>query len=135
MTDNNKYFIRTIAADYPVMIALGKALGALAEFEGTIYAPGGTWDPIGPIHKPTGEMVDTPMGPQPVLTPLVDGDGNEYIHANILTPVNLKETAVAMAAAHPEIAAGLADLGKFFLLDAEGNARAPTNPHRVFATS
>lgn len=131
----NIYYIRTIAADYPAMIAIGKVLGAIAETDdGNIYAThGGCWDYIGPICEPTGETVETQFGPVPVTTPLLDPDGNEYIHVNLITPIALKATALAMAADHPEAAAGLADLGKYFMLDANGDARLPNNPHRVFA--
>lgn len=130
----NTYYLRTIAADYPAMIAIGKVLGAITETDGIITATqGGCWDYIGPIHVPTGETTETEMGPQPVMTPLLDPDGNEYIHVNLITPIALKATAMALAAEHPEAAAGLADLGRYFLLDANGDARLPTNPHRVFA--
>lgn len=130
----NTYYLRTISADYPAMIAIGKVLGAITETDGIITATqGGCWDFIGPIHVPTGETVDTELGPMPVMAPLLDTDGNEYIHANLITPISLKETAVALAAEHPEVAEGLAELGRYFLLDANGDARLPTNPHRVFA--
>lgn len=125
----NKYFIRTVADDYPQLIAIGVLLGAIVEVEGQIQAVGGAWDYIGPIPTQVGEIDG-----EPIMEALKDPDGNEYIHINIITPVNLKEVAVAMATAHPEVAEGLANLGKFFLLDAEGNARAPTLPHRVFAS-
>ena len=130
----NTYYLRTIAAHYDEMIAIGKVLGAITEVDGIITATqGGCWDYIGPIHVPTGETTETEMGPQPVMTPLLDPDGNEYIHVNLITPIALKATAMALAAEHPEAAAGLADLGRYFLLDANGDARLPTNPHRVFA--
>lgn len=130
----NTYYLRTIAAHYDEMIAIGKVLGAITEVDGIITATqGGCWDFIGPIHVPTGETTETEMGPQPVMTPLLDPDGNEYIHVNLITPIALKATAMALAAEHPEAAAGLADLGRYFLLDANGDARLPTNPHRVFA--
>lgn len=131
---NNIYYIRTIAAHYAEMIAIGKVLGAIIETDGIITATqGGCWDFIGPIHVPTGETTQTEMGPQPVMAPLLDPDGNEYIHVNLITPIALKATALSLAAEYPEAAAGLADLGKYFLLDANGDARLPNNPHRVFA--
>lgn len=131
----NKYYIRTIADDYPAMIAIGKVLGAIAETDdGNIYATqGGCWDFIGPIHVPTGETVETQFGPVPVTTPLLDPDGNEYIHVNLITPISLKDTALALAEEHPDVAEGLANLGRYFLLDANGDARLPTNPHRIFS--
>lgn len=128
------YYLRTIAADYEQMLQLGVTLGAIQINDEVISAPGGCWDYIGPIHTPTGETVQTDFGPQPVMTPRTDAQGNEYIHVNLITPVNLKEAAQALAVAHPEVAAGLANLGKYFLVDAEGNAVAPVQPHRVFAS-
>ena len=130
----NTYYLRTISADYEQMIALGVTIGAIQITDEVISAPGGCWDYIGPIHAPTGEVIETDFGPQPVMTPRTDADSNEYIHVNLITPVNLKEAAQALAAAHPEVAAGLANLGKYFLVDADGNAVAPAQPHRVFAT-
>jgi len=130
----NTYYLRTISAHYDEMITIGKVLGAIAETDdGRIYATqGGCWDYIGPIHVPTGEVTDTEIGPVPVTTPLLDPDGNEYIHVNLITPIALKATALALAVDHPEAAAGLADLGKYFMLDSNGDARLPNNPHRVF---
>ena len=116
----NIYYIRTVAEDYPQLIALGKLLGAIIEVDGAIYAPFGQWDYIGPIVKDGSS--------------LKDGQGREYIHANIATPVSLRATAVALAATNPDVAAGLANLSKYFLLDGQGNATAPAIPYRVFAT-
>lgn len=132
---NNLYYIRTISAHYAEMIAIGKVLGAIAETDdGQIYATqGGCWDFIGQINVPTGEYTQTDDGPIPVTTPLCDPDGNEYIHINLITPIALKATALEMAADHTEAAAGLADLGKYFMLDANGDARLPNKPYRVFA--
>ena len=129
----NTYYLRTIPADYDTMLQLGVTLGAIQITDDGIHAPGGCWDFIGPIYVPTGETVQTDFGPQPVMTPRVDAQGNEYIHVNLITPVNLKEAAEAQATAHPEVAAGLANLGKYFLVDANGDAVAPAQPHRVFA--
>ena len=127
----NTYYLRTTSTDYEQMIALGVTLGAIEVIEERIHAPGGCWDFIGAIHVPTGE---TDAEGNPVMTPRCDADGNEYIHVNLITPVNLKEAATALAAEHPEVAAGLSNLGKYFLVDAEGNAIPPKLPHRVFAT-
>lgn len=128
------YYLRTIPADYEQMIALGVTLDAIQINDEVISAPGGCWDYIGPIYVPTGETIQTEFGPQPVMVPRCDPDGNPYVHANLITPVNLREAAEALAAARPEIAAGLADLSKYFVTDADGNAVAPAQPHRVFAT-
>lgn len=131
----NIYHIRTTQDDYATLIALGKTLGAIEETEtGVIVATqAGCWDYIGAIYEPTGtsQIVDGISVPD--MAPLLDPLGHEYLHINLLTPINLKETAVALATEHPEIASGLSDLGRYFLLDAEGNARAPAAPQRVFA--
>ena len=120
-------------------INLGGQPTAYEEFtevvpETVVATNGGCYDLIGTTHKPTGEIVETEFGPQPVMVPRCDPDGNPYVHANLITPVNLREAAEALAAARPEIAAGLADLSKYFVTAADGNAVAPTQPHRVFAT-
>jgi hypothetical protein len=126
------YYLRCIAPDWPTMIALGVALGALADTEGTITATGGgVWDVIGPVHKPTGEQ---DADGQPIMAALTDDDGREYLHANLTTPIDLRQRAEQIAADRPEVAEAMADLGRFFLLDAQGNARAPAQPHRVLFT-
>ena len=131
----NTYYLRTIPTDYDNMLALGVLLGAIKISEDdTITAPGGCWDYIGPIYTPTGATIQTDFGPQPVMTPRKDVLGNEYIHVNLATPVNLRDAANALAKTKPEIAAGLASLGKYFLIDAKGDAIPPALPHRVFAS-
>jgi len=116
----NTYYLRTIAADFPAMLSIGTALGALTIEEDVIHAPGGCWDFIGPINKPTGAVIKTEDGPLPVMAPKCDAQGNAYIHANLITPVDLS--------------AGLANPSKFLLVDAEGNTVAPAKPHRVFGS-
>lgn len=123
------YYLRTIAADYNAILAMGVLLGAIQITDGQVHAPGGCWDYIGPIHVPTGATDDDGA---PVMTPRVDGSGNEYIHVNLITPVNLKTAALALAADHPAIAAGLANQGRYFVVDVGGNAVPPAIPHRVF---
>lgn len=129
----NKYFLCCLPKDLPQLISLGLLLGALCEAEdGALYAPDGTWDPIGIIPVPTGEIVQTEIGPMTVMVPRKDAQGRELWHGNLSTLVNLRAVAQAMAAERPEIAAGLANLGKFFVVDEAGNAVAPNNPYRVF---
>jgi hypothetical protein len=62
---------------------------------------------------------------------IVNGDGVPYIHANLITPHDLR--ALAIASTDPEIQAALADIAGWFVVDDEGNAVAPAQPHRVFA--
>lgn len=118
----NTYYLRCIESDYLQLIALGKMMGVIQQAGNVISTtdPAGCWDYIGTIYR-DGQ-------------PLTDPGGNTYIHVNLMTTVNLREAATALAASKPEIAAGLANLPKYFLVDAEGNAAAPALPHRVFAT-
>lgn len=156
---NYIYYLRCIPADFEILKTLGQTLGAIIvhpaqtleveipldngdfetiteTIEERIEVPGGGhWDYIGPISQPAGEFVyDPEFGAQEVLATLKDPQGNEYIHVNLLTPVNLREAALALAQANPAIAAGLANLSRFFLVDANGDAKPPAAPHRVFAT-
>lgn len=145
----NTYFIRCIKSDFPRLLALGQKLGAITltysefvqstEENGlTVETPtgtpqvtatgGGAWDFIGEI--PQADLVDS-QG-EPVYKPICDADGNPYIHVNLVTTLSLGELAANMAGTDEEVAAGLQDLGCFFLLDADGNARAPSAPYRVF---
>lgn len=138
----NKYYIRCIAEDWNTLLHLGEKLGAIAlhyetDEEGnptgepTVSATqGGAWDYIGPIFEPTGELDSEG---NEVMTSIKDEQGNEYLHANLITPIALGETALNMQGADKDVAERLANLAKFFLLDERGNARAPSNPVRVFA--
>ena len=144
----NKYYIRCIQADWPTLLHLGEKLGAIQLHyetdeenntdeenirigEPVISAThGGAWDYIGPIFEPTGELDSEG---NEVMTSIKDGQGNEYLHANLITPIALGETALNMQGTDEEVAEGLANLTKFFLLDEKGDARAPSNPVRVFA--
>lgn len=133
----NTYFLRCKQADVQTLIALGITLGALVQHPGengqpaTITAThGGHWDVIGPIYRPTGELDDEGM---PLTAPMLDDDGNPWWHANLTTPVDLGAVAAAMATEHPEIAEGLADLSRFFVVDEENRPKAPAQPYRVLA--
>ena len=131
----NTYYLRCVESDYQQLIQLGVLLGALQVTNGVVTATGsGCYDYIGPIYKPTGETVETESGPQPVMAIHCDSDGNIYIHVNLITPVNLRNVAEALAISRPEIAAGLSNLSRYFVVDADGNATAPAQPHRVFAS-
>ena len=118
-----QYYLRTIKIDYKQMVKLGSLLGAISVLDGSVAAlDGGHWDYIDPpITGADGK-------------PLCDKDGNEYVHVNLLTPVNLREAAEAIAKKYPSVAAGIADLGRYFVVDEKGNAVAPAKPYRVFAT-
>lgn len=124
----NTYFLRTV--DYPQLLDFGVRLGVLTMTyesydeeglpvgEGTPCATGcGYLDYIGEIVR--DEAV------------IVNSDGVPYIHANLITPHDLR--ALAMASTDPEIQAALADIAGWFVADGMGNTIAPNNPHRVFA--
>jgi hypothetical protein len=61
---------------------------------------------------------------------ITNPDGIPYIHANLITPHDLR--ALAIASTDPEIQAALADIAAWFVVDSEGNAVAPNQPHRIF---
>ena len=134
----NTYYLRTI--DYPQLLEMGVKLGVLAITyeayddeglpigDGTVYATDcGCLDYIGIIERPTG---DTDEDGLPVTTPIVNPDGVPYIHANLITPHDIR--ALAEASTDPEIQAALTDIAGWFVVDAEGNATIPNHPHRIF---
>lgn len=135
------YYLRCIEADVPSLLGLGKTLGALRDVEDdqgnvkTVATEGGALDIIGPIYSaptPTGVLDAFGVEIFQQGAPKADADGNAYWHANLLTPVDLRATAEQLEYTHPEIAAGLAAVGKFFVTDATGAAVPPAQPARVF---
>jgi hypothetical protein len=134
----NTYYLRTI--NYPQLLDFGVALGVLQATydehdedgepvgEPTISATDcGYLDYIGVIERPTG---DADMDDLPVMAPITNPDGVPYLHANLITPHDIR--ALAEASDDPEIQAALSDIAAWFIVDEEGNAVAPANPHRVF---
>ena len=123
----NTYYLRTI--DYPQLLEMGVKLGVLAIAyeaydeeglpigDGAVYATDcGCLDYIGEISKDEA--------------PITNPDGIPYIHANLITPHDIK--ALAEASTDPEIQAALTDIAGWFVVDAEGNATIPDHPHRIF---
>lgn len=89
---------------------------------------GGIWDYVG--YKMVGDL---PLeGEIDTRVPLDDGNGNKYIHVNVLTPINVKDVAEALAVSTPEIAIALSKIPEYFITDAEGNAKLPEVPLRIF---
>ena len=145
----NTYYLRTI--DYPQLLEMGVKLGVLAIAyeayedqeqevdgmtvivkvpvgEGTPYATDcGYLDYIGVIERPTG---DTDGDDMPVMAPIVNPDGVAYLHANLITPNDLR--ALAVASDDPEVQAALTDIAAWFIVDEQGNAVAPEHPFRIF---
>ena len=128
LTDVNTYYLRCIESDIATLLALGKTLGALADFTDpdthvvrVVAAQGGCLDVIGRIND------------QATGLPKADAGGAIYWHANLLTPLDLRDVADAMSASNPAIAAGLADLTRFFIVDPQTwHATAPAQPVRVW---
>ena len=123
----NTYYLRTI--DYPQLLEMGVKLGVLAIAyeaydeeglpigDGSVYATDcGCLDYIGEISKDE-EVITNP-------------DGIPYIHANLITPHDIR--ALAEASTDPEIQAALSDIAGWFVVDAEGSATIPNHPHRIF---
>ena len=141
------YYCRTVETLWPTMLAIGVKLGVITlRYESYEYPEegepipvgnpiviptnGGAWDFIGVIQEPTGALDGEG---NPVMAPITDADSVPYWHGNLRTTTNLAQVAAVLAETDPEIAAVLGSLGDFFLLDAEGNARLPSQPHRVWA--
>lgn len=114
------YFLRCRQADRPALMALAWQLGVLRDDAGTPVAaqPQWVWVPIGAICAPGTQ--------QPLLAP----DGQPWWHANLRMTVDLRQHAEAVCAAQPspELAAALADIARFFIVDAEGRAARPVLP-------
>jgi hypothetical protein len=124
----NTYYLRTI--DYPTLLTLGVKLGVL-------QATYDSYDDEGlPIGEPTFSATDCGYldyigeitRDEVVIT---NPDGVPYLHANLITPHDLR--ALAIASTDPEVQAALGDIAGWFVVDANGNAVAPQHPHRVFA--
>ena len=112
------YYLRCKEGDIEELITLATILGVIEVKDGLVVAlQGGIWDYIG--YKYVGEEV-------------ASFEGEPYVHINVRTPINVKEAATALALENPMVAAGLASIPRFFIVDAEGNATAPQYPLRVW---
>ena len=139
MTMYRDYYIRALPKDWPTLIGLGVKLGALTvhkteDGESVVSATTpGSWDFIGVLYKPTGNIIEAPDEDIPEMTEITDEKGTAYWHANLRTTVHLGEVAREMAKTDPEIADAMQALDRFFLLDEQGNPRAPSQPARGYA--
>lgn len=126
MVDNA---LRCIESDYPALLALATALGAITVDNGTVIPSAGVaWDYIG--YKREGPP---PAEGQPDTRPiLTDGNGHKYVHINVRTPYSVGQAAMDAAASSPAIASALGDPARFFVTDGNGNAIDPQFPMRVF---
>lgn len=111
--------LKCIESDYPTLLGLAQALGAIQVINGKVIPLAGvTWDYIGYKRLENG-------------TDLQDSNGNKYVHVNVRTPFSVGAKAAELAALSPEIATALVDTDRFFVTDAEGNAKTPDVPIRV----
>lgn len=132
------YFLRCKQSDYAELITLGKMLGVIdevADESGDSRVVGVNacdWDYRGELWEDDGttSVIDGVTVNNKRL--IVDENGISYLHINILTRFDLGDKARAMAVDHPELAQALSNLGKFFLLDANGKIRPPNAPQCSF---
>lgn len=124
------YALRVIPHDMSLLIANAEILGVLAvDDNGTPYEKnGGYWDVIG--KKRVGAAPDD--GTPDTRPFAADENGVPYIHINVRTPVDVGAVAAALAESNPDIAAGLAQLGRFFVVDQNGETKWPDVPMRGF---
>lgn len=112
--------LRCIESDYPELLALAVAIGAISIENGKVVAaPDVLWDYIG--YKLVNGV------------PLEDGNGNKYIHVNTRTTFSVGERAASLAVSNPELAGALANVGRFFVTDEFGQTKMPEVPMRCFA--
>lgn len=122
------YFIRCKEADKPKLLTLAEQLQILRKVDGQhqVLAPEWAWVPIGPIYRDDGAG-NLVLSKAP--------DGATWWHANLRITMDLMPHAQAVYAASPtpELAAGLASIGSYFFVDANGRATRPADPAVVFA--
>ena len=125
------YYLRCAETDKELLYGLAEKLGLLVETE-DVYSPVGcTWDEVGYITEPTGEMVDD----VPVTAVKKNKEGIPYWHVNLMVPKSLGEIAEDVYAKTEDktLGAALANMGRFFILGEDGKPVAPKAPSRVFA--
>ena len=145
------YYLRCKASNRARLLALGERLGAITvlrtprpddlpgEVEVVQATGGGCFLEIGAIpDERTGDLVESALYPGVMVRVGVkprSEDGEPLWHANLRTPINLRQRAMEMAAADPTIAAELAQLRRYFVTrpGQPDAAAAPQSPARVFA--
>ncbi len=138
----NTYFIRVRQADQAKLYTLAQALGVLVVLLDRASSPTGTyaiapgrlgcWDEVGEVQRPTGNTVTVDGIDIPETAPVVDEGGVPYFHVNLRIDLDLADVGEALAPSMPDIAAGLADLGRWFVLGEDGKAGTPNDPARVW---
>jgi len=126
------YYIRTTAAHWDEVISFGVLLGVIQEVERddgstvVVEKGPGCWHYIGQISIRVGGTDE-----EPEFDALKNSEGEELLHANLRTTINLRERAMELAGENPELSEAMGRLGDYFLLDSEGNARTPNSPYNV----
>lgn len=81
------YAFRSTSMESLRQLSIDMGWFSLKEVDGEVHrVPNitGIWDEVGLIYEPTGEVIDTEYGPQPVTEPVKDKEGNPYYHVNFL---------------------------------------------------
>lgn len=125
--------MKTLETDYLQLLQNAAVLGVIEIGPNNEVIPvnGTAWHHIG--YKKLGPP---PENAVPDTRPdVADANGVKYIHINAVTHFDIGERAEQLAAGNAQIAAGLADFGKFFIIkmvDGRPKAVWPTNPIAVF---
>ena len=128
------YYIRTTEDHWDEVISFGELLGAIRQVERedgstVIIEKGpGCWHYIGPISVRVGGTDE-----EPEFDTLKNSEGEELLHANLRTTINIRERAMELVETNPDLAEAMSRLGDYFFLDELGQARPPNRPYCVFA--
>lgn len=126
MVDNA---LRCTEADYPALLGLAVAMGVVTmDGQKVIPSSGIEWDYIG--HKRVGAPPGEGQADNRQI--LKDSNNNKYVHINVRTPFSIGEAAAQLAQIYPEIGSAMANPGRFFVVDGQGNSVQPEVPMRVF---
>jgi len=130
----NEYFPKAIKQDWPLVIEALQILGMLDADE-HMTEECAAWVIVGAYPVPTGETRTDPETGQAVAVtaPLTDENGNEYVHGNLTTTVDIFARAQEMAAEYPLLAEALSNLPRFIVVDADGKPKRPSRPMNVRA--
>ncbi len=132
------YYLRCRVTDRDRLLQLGVALGAIAiaPATGRPYALlGGEYYEIGELpDRQTGTLQPGPNGEQVYANRQPRREGGQVLyHANLRTPMDLRQRAQELAAGNPEIAAALGNLRRYFVANgANTQAITPTEPQTIF---
>lgn len=131
----NTYFLRCVEKDKGLLEKLATKLGLLTVADdGALMPTGCTWDVIGYLHVPTGEVVEVDGVEQPVTAIKCNILGEQYWHINMSIEGSLGEIAEAIYKKTGDGSLGMAlrDMSRFFVTDEQGKPATPINPARVF---